>query len=982
MSGKTSAIGKGDRLILVDGSSFVFRAFFQSMNQDAKYNYRSDGLPTGALRMFCVKLWQFIREGAAGVQPTHLAIVLDKSEGSFRREIYPEYKGHRPDAPEDLKRQMPLMRDAVRAFGLIPIELERYEADDLIAAYARQAAQAGAEVVIVSADKDLMQLVGPNVRFFDFESGVKGKNGYRAERNLDVAGVIERWGVPPEMIADVLALTGDTSDNIPGVPGIGPKTAVQLLEQFGDLETLLERAGEIKQPKRRETLIENADKARLSKQLVLLDEKAPVPVPLDDLGLAEIDAKKLVAFFKAMEFTTITKRVATEYDIDLNAVEADPELARGGDVAGESGGASETGLAEGDPQASPESLVKQRREKAQAAKIDRETYECVRDRDALDRWIADAREAGIVALDTETDSLSANSAELVGISLGLADGRACYIPLQHRGGSDLFDETGLVAGQIPLDEALAALKPLLEEPGTLKIGHNFKYDWLVLARYGIETAPVDDTMLISYVLDAGRGGHGMDDLAERHLGHTTIKFAEVAGSGKKAVSFDRVAIEPATAYAAEDADVTMRLWRVLKPRLAAEAKVSVYETLERPLVPVIARMERRGIKVDRQILSRLSSDFAQTLARLEEEIQEDAGESFSVSSPRQIGEILFGKMGLPGGKKTPSGQWATPASALEELAEQGHALPEKILEWRQQSKLKSTYSDALPHYMDEKGRVHTSFSLAATTTGRLSSSEPNLQNIPVRTPAGRKIRAAFVPDKGMKLISADYSQIELRILAHIADIPQLRKAFADGIDIHAATASEMFDIPLDQMTGEYRRRAKTINFGIIYGISAFGLAARLGIGREEAGAYIKQYFERFPGIRDYMEETKAYCRENGFVSTIFGRACHYPGIRAGNANERMAVERQAINAPIQGSAADIIRRAMIRMEDALSRSNLHAQMLLQVHDELIFEVPDDEVDETIPLIVEIMREAPHPALTLKVPLEVEARAADNWDEAH
>jgi len=982
MSGKSSAIGKGDRLILVDGSSFVFRAFFQSMNQDAKYNYRSDGLPTGALRMFCVKLWQFIREGAAGVTPTHLAIVLDKSEGSFRREIYPEYKGHRPDAPEDLKRQMPLMRDAVRAFGLIPIELERYEADDLIAAYATQAAEAGAEVVIVSADKDLMQLVGPNVRFFDFESGIKGKNGYRPERNLDVEGVIERWGVPPEKIADVLALTGDTSDNVPGVPGIGPKTAVQLLEEYGDLETLLERAGEIKQPKRRETLIENADKARLSKKLVLLDEKAPVPVPLSELVLAEVDAKKLVAFFKAMEFTTITRRVATEYDIDLNAVEADPALARGGDAAGEGEGSDEAGLAEADPQAGPERLIKQRREEAQGAKIDRETYECLRDRDALDTWIAAAREAGIVALDTETDSLSANSAELVGISLGLPDGRACYIPLQHRGGTDLFDETGLVKGQIPLDEALAALKPLLEEPGTLKIGHNFKYDWLVLARYGIETAPVDDTMLISYVLDAGRGGHGMDDLAERHLGHTTIKFAEVAGSGKKAVSFDRVGIEEATTYAAEDADVTMRLWRVLKPRLAAEAKVSVYETLERPLVPVIARMERRGIKVDRQILSRLSSDFAQTLTRLEEEIQEDAGERFSVSSPRQIGEILFGKMGLPGGKKTPSGQWATPASALEELAEQGHPLPAKILEWRQQAKLKSTYSDALPHYMDEKGRVHTSFSLAATTTGRLSSSEPNLQNIPVRTPAGRKIRAAFVPEKGMKLISADYSQIELRILAHIADIPQLRKAFADGIDIHAATASEMFDIPLDQMTGEYRRRAKTINFGIIYGISAFGLANRLGIGREEAGAYIKQYFERFPGIKDYMEETKNFCRENGYVSTIFGRACHYPAIRAGNANERMAVERQAINAPIQGSAADIIRRAMIRMEDALSRSKLHAQMLLQVHDELIFEVPEDEVDQTIPLITKIMRDAPAPALTLRVPLEVEARAADNWDEAH
>lgn len=981
MSAAPRAIGEGDRLILVDGSSFVFRAFFQSMNQDAKYNYRSDGLPTGALRMFCVKLLQFIREGAAGVKPTHLGIVLDKSEGSFRKEIYPEYKGHRPDAPEDLKRQMPLMRDAVRAFGLIPLELERYEADDLIAAYAKQASEAGAEVLIVSADKDLMQLVGPKVRFFDFESGIKGKPGYRPERNLDEAGVIERWGVKPDMIADVLALTGDTSDNVPGVPGIGPKTAVQLLEEYGDLETLLARASEIKQPKRRETLIENADKARLSKKLVLLDDAAPVPAPLEDLVLNELDAKKLVAFFKAMEFTTVTKRVAADYGVDLDAVAPDPALARG--AAAEEAADQGAATAPGDEEASPERLVRQRLGEAQSARIDRAAYETIRDEKALEDFAAAAREAGIVAFDTETNALDAARADLVGVSLALPDGRACYVPLQHRGGTDLFDGTGLVEGQMPMERALAILKPLLEDSGVLKIAHNAKYDWLVLSRYGIEAAPVDDTMLISYVLDAGRGGHGMDDLAERHLGHATIKFGEVAGTGKNAKTFDLVAIPEASAYAAEDADVTMRLWRVLKPRLAAERKTTVYETLERPLVPVIARMERRGILVDRQILSRLSADFAQTLARLEEEIQEDAGERFSVSSPKQIGDILFGKLGLPGAKKTPSGQWATPASLLEELAEQGHELPAKILEWRQQAKLKSTYTDALPQYMHpETGRVHTSFSLAATTTGRLSSSEPNLQNIPVRTASGRKIRSAFVAEKGSRIVSADYSQIELRILAHIADIPQLRKAFAEGIDIHAATASEMFGVPLSEMTSEYRRRAKTINFGIIYGISAFGLANRLGIGREEAGAYIKQYFERFPGIRDYMEETKAFCRENGYVSTIFGRACHYPAIRAGNANERMAVERQAINAPIQGSAADIIRRAMVRMEDALADAGLSARMLLQVHDELVFEVPEDEVDATLPVVTRVMREAPSPAVSLKVPLEVEARAAANWDEAH
>ncbi len=988
MSAAPRPIGKGDRLILVDGSSFVFRAFFQSMNQDAKYNYRSDGLPTGALRMFCVKLLQFIREGAAGIKPTHLAIVLDKSEGSFRREIYPEYKGHRPDAPEDLKRQMPLMRDAVRAFGLVPVELERYEADDLIAAYARDAAEKGAEVLIVSADKDLMQLVGPRIRFFDFESGIKGKPGYRPERDLDEAGVVERWGVPPSMIPDVLALTGDTSDNVPGVPGIGPKTAVQLLEQFGDLETLLARAGEIKQPKRRETLIENADKARLSRQLVLLDDKAPVPVPLDELTLNDLDPRRLIAFFKAMEFTTVTKRVATDYGIDINEVEPDPALARGAGEGGDAPPAEGSQTASGadmgrqaESLATPERLVAQRMREAQATKIDRDAYECIRDLPALEAFASAAREEGIVAVDTETNALDAVRADLVGISLALPSGRACYIPLQHRSGADLFD-SGLVEGQIPLREALAALKPLLQDPGVLKIGHNFKYDWLVLVRYGIDVAPVDDTMLMSYVLDAGRANHGMDDLSDRHLGHATIKFGEVAGSGRNAVSFDLVPLDKATAYAAEDADVTMRLWRVLQPRLAAERKMAVYETLERPLVPVIARMEQRGILVERQILSRLSSDFAQTLARLEEEIQEDAGERFAVSSPRQIGEILFGKLGLPGAKKTPSGQWATPASLLEELAEAGHPLPAKILEWRQLAKLKSTYTDALPQYMDDAGRVHTCFSLAATTTGRLSSSEPNIQNIPIRTEIGRKIRSAFVAERGHRIISADYSQIELRILAHIAEIPQLRRAFAEGIDIHAATASEMFGVPLSEMTSEYRRRAKTINFGIIYGISAFGLANRLGIGREEAGAYIKQYFERFPGIRDYMEATKAFCRENGYVSTIYGRACHYPAIRSGNAQERMAVERQAINAPIQGSAADIIRRAMTRMESALAEAKLSARMLLQVHDELVFEAPEDEVEATLPVVTRIMEEAPGPALTLAVPLKVEARAAANWDEAH
>jgi DNA polymerase-1 len=1015
---RSRPVSAGDHVFLVDGSSFIFRAYFQSMNQNEKYNSRSsDGMPTGAVRLFCSKLLQFIRDGAAGLVPTHLGIILDKSEGSFRKELYEDYKGHRPDPPADLSVQMPLMREAIRAFGMEPVELERYEADDLIATYTQEAKARGADVLIISSDKDLMQLVGPLVRFYDFESGQKGKPGYRPERNLDEAAVIERWeGIPPEKIGDVLALMGDTSDNVPGVPGIGLKTAAQLIKEFGNLETLLERAPEIKQPKRRETLIANADAARLSKKLVTLDCEAPLPVPLDALCVPQPDPKGLVAFLKAMEFSTLTRRVAELYDVDASAVDPDPRLLPGGEAIrwqrpdgasfgappsetpffGESNGASS---GEVDPFAgldlpevaprkavegvgTPSVLAAKIATSAASRPIDVESYETVTTLERLNQWLVEARERGLVAVDTETDSLDAMRADLVGVSLALEPGRACYIPLQHRSDSDLFGG-GLVEGQIPLRDALAALKPVLEDPTILKIGQNLKYDWLVLKRYGIVLAPFDDTMLISYVLDAGKGSHGMDELSRRHLGHQPITFADVAGTGRAKVSFDHVALDRATAYAAEDADVTLRLWQVLKPRLAAERRTTVYETLERRLVDVLARMEERGILVDRQILSRLSGDFAQTLARLEDEIQEMAGEKFSLGSPKQIGDILFGKMGLPGAKKTPSGQWATPATLLDELAQAGHELPKKILEWRQLAKLKSTYTDTLQEAIHpETKRVHTSFALAATTTGRLSSSDPNLQNIPIRTEAGRKIRTAFIAPPGHKILSADYSQIELRLLAHIADIPQLQDAFANGLDIHAATASAMFGVPLDEVKGDLRRQAKTINFGIIYGISAFGLAERLGIPNAEASAFIKQYFERFPGIRTYIDETKKFCRDKGYVTTLFGRVCHYPQIRSSNPSERAGVERQAINAPIQGTAADIIRRAMIHMEDALAEARLSARMLLQVHDELVFEVPDEEVDATLPVISKVMTEAPFPAVQLKVPLAVEARAAQNWDEAH
>ena len=1032
-------VGADDRVILVDGSSFIFRAYFQSINQDQKYNTRpSDGLPTGAVRLFCTKIAQFLQDGAAGVRPTHLGIVFDKSEGSFRKELFPDYKGHRPDAPDDLKRQMPLMRDAVRAFGLHAVELERYEADDLIATYARQAEARGAEVIIVSSDKDLMQLVSQKIRFYDFESGAKGKPGYRPERNLDRDAIIAKWeGLTPEQIGDALALIGDTSDNVPGVPGIGLKTAATLIKEYGSLDQLLERAAEIKQPKRRETLLASIDQARLSRKLVALEENVPVPVPLDDLAVPEPDPEKLVGFLKAMEFNTLTRRIAQMLHVDPEAVKPDPALLPGaqphayanaaggsdavpffGDVVPvdpetaaapeRADGAAPPEAGEVDPFAdldlpdaapkkrgpaepTPSTLVAARA--AEAVKpFDTAAYETISTVEQLEAWIAEGYEAGVIAVDTETDALDAAKAGLVGVSLATAPGRAAYIPLAHvkpevKGG-DLFGETDADSSdkqpdQIDFDTALRLLKPLLEDPGTLKVGQNLKYDLSVLHRYGIDVAPFDDTMLISYVLDAGKGGHGMDELARRHLGHQPITFADVAGTGRNKVTFDRVAIDRATAYAAEDADVTLRLWRMMKPRLAAERRVAVYETLERPLVPILARMEREGIRIDRDMLSRLSGDFSQILARLEEEIQDDAGERFQVSSPKQIGDVLFGKMGLPGAKKTPSGQWATPATLLEELAQAGHELPKKILNWRQLSKLKSTYTDSLQEHADRgTNRVHTSFALAATTTGRLSSSDPNLQNIPIRTEEGRRIRRAFVAPEGKKLISADYSQIELRLLAHIADIPQLREAFEQGLDIHAATASAMFGVPLDQMTGDLRRRAKTINFGIIYGISAFGLADRLGIGREEASAFIKQYFERFPGIRDYIDTTKRRCRETGYVTTLFGRVCHYPQIRSNNPSERASVERQAINAPIQGTAADIIRRAMARMEDALATEKLDVRMLLQVHDELVFEAPDDEVERAIPVIARVMEEAPAPALTLRVPLVVEARAAGNWEEAH
>jgi DNA polymerase-1 len=990
-----------DHVFLVDGSSYIFRAYFamfKAAQSRGRAFTRSDGLPVGAVMTFCNMLWKLLREGIDGIKPTHLAVVFDATSEGYRNDIYPEYKANRDEPPDDLVPQFPLMREAVKAFGLIPIELERYEADDLIATYAREALGSGADVTIVAGDKDLMQLIRPGIKMYDPMPG--------RERWIGPKEVEEKFGVGPEKVAEVQALAGDSTDNVPGVPGIGVKTASQLINEYGDLETLLKRASEIKQDKRRQSLIEFAEQARVSKKLVLLDDKAPVQLKLNDFVVEHtIQAQQLIAFLKAMEFNSLTKRVAEACSANAEEILPDPRLAAGSQIgaAAAAPASREKPSTEGartkpavarSPSAdaaprkeregmTPAAFAAARAKEAKSTKCDRARYETVTDLKRLNVWMAKAREARLVAVDTETSSLDPMTAGLVGIAFALSPNEACYVPLAHTGpGEGLFDE-GILPGQLPMEAGLASMKPVLEDRSVLKIGQNLKFDWQILSRLGIEVGPYDDTMLISYALDAGRSDHGLNELARQHLSHTCITYEEVAGKGKAHIGFNRVPIDKATEYAAEDADVTLRLWRVLKPRLAAERMTTVYEALERPMVQVLARMERRGISVDRAILTRLSDEFARIAVRVEDEINKLAGADFNPGSAKQLGDILFGKMGLPGGTKTSTGAWSTKANVLEDLAEEGHELPKKILEWRQVTKLRSTYTDALPTFVNaETGRVHTCYALASTPTGRLSSSDPNLQNIPIRTEEGRKIRRAFVAEKGMKLVSADYSQIELRLLAEIADIPALKNAFKEGLDIHAMTASEMFGVPIKDMPGEVRRRAKAINFGIIYGISAFGLANQLGIPREEAGAYIKRYFERFPGIRDYMEATKDFSRKHGYVTTLFGRKVHYPEIKSSNPSVRGFMERASINARLQGTAADIIRRAMIRMEDALAATRLNARMLLQVHDELVFEVPEQEVAKTLPIIVRVMTDAPLPAVSLSVPLHVDAKAADNWDEAH
>ena len=935
--------GKGHHLHLIDGSAYIFRAYHALPPLTRK----SDGLPVGAVAGFCNILWNEIstdkRKGAA----THIAVIFDHSSKTFRNEIYPDYKANRPPPPEDLRPHFPLTREATRAFNVACIETPGFEADDIIATLAKAAVEAGGSCTIISSDKDLMQLVRPGVDMFD---PMKTKA-------IGPDEVFEKFGAPPEKVIDIQSLAGDSTDNVPGAPGIGMKTAALLIQEYGDLDTLLARAAEIKQPKRREALEANADLIRISRQLVTLKDDTPLDVSLDDLEITPPDPEKLLGFLTGMEFRSITRRVAERLGVDVPAIEAAP-----------------------DDKAQPQ-------QEAPKIPFDTAAHTAIRDPETLARWIARIREVGHVAVDTETTSLDEMRAELVGISLCVDAGQAAYVPLGHRqGGGDLFGSTDLIDGQLDLTATLAALKPVLEDPAILKIGQNMKYDWKIFARQGIRITPFDDTMLMSYAMHAGLNSHGMDTLSDLYLGHQPIPIKSLLGSGKSQITFDRVGLDDAVRYAAEDADITLRLWQLFKPQLHRARVTTVYETLERPLVPVLAEMEMTGIKVDRDTLSRMSNAFAQKLAQYEDEIHDIAGEKFNVGSPKQLGEILFDRLQIPGGTQGKTGAYATGADILEDITTledshpQGARLAAKVLDWRQISKLKSTYTDALQLAINpDTGRVHTSYSIAGANTGRLASTDPNLQNIPVRTEEGRRIREAFIAPPGRVLVSLDYSQIELRILAHIAEIPELQQAFRDGLDIHALTASEMFNVPLDQMTPEIRRKAKAINFGVIYGISGFGLARNLRIPRTEAQGFIDRYFERFPGIKDYMSETIKFAQGNGFVQTLFGRKIHTPEINAKGPGAGFA-KRAAINAPIQGTAADVIRRAMIRMPAAIAGQP--AKMLLQVHDELLFAVDETATDTLIATAREVMQDANLPAVALKVHLAVDAGQGRNWAEAH
>ena len=932
------AFGKGHHLHLIDGSGFIFRAYHALPPLTRK----SDGLPVGAVSGFCNMLFKIIEDQKGSNAPTHLVVVFDAKGKTFRSDIYPEYKMNRPPAPEDLVPQFPLTRDATRAFGLACIEQEGFEADDIMATLAIQARDAGGHVTIVSSDKDLMQLVGNGVEMYD---AMKNKR-------IGSEQVVEKFGVGPNRVIDVQSLAGDSVDNVPGAPGIGIKTAALLINEYGDLDSLLERASEIKQPKRRETLIDNADQIRTSRDLVTLKTDMKMDCDLDDFAVHAPDPEVMLNFLSEMEFRTMSARIANKFGVSA------PEI-----------------------KASDKSNAENNIIELKHIPINTKNYELIDNTNDLNRWIKKIYQRGYVAVDTETTGLNDMIVDLVGICLSVEIGEACYIPLGHTNGEDdLFGGASLCSGQINLEEALTILRPVLQDPSIIKIGQNIKYDTKIFARYNVNLTPVDDTMLLSYAINGGKHNHGMDYLSERYLDHKPISIKSLLGSGKSAITFDKVPISDAVNYAAEDADITLRLWKLFKPMLHANSVTKVYEKLERPLIPVLAKMEMDGIKVDRNTLSRMSNNFAQSMSGLEAEIYDLAGQSFNVGSPKQLGEILFDKLELPGGKKGKTGAYGTGVDVLEDLASEGYELPVKVLDWRQMSKLKSTYTDALQgHINPNTGRVHTSYVISGASTGRLSSTDPNLQNIPIRSEAGRKIREAFIAEEGNVLLSLDYSQIELRILAHIAKIDTLKQAFHEGQDIHALTASQMFNVPLENMDPMIRRQAKAINFGVIYGISGFGLARNLRIPRKEAQSFIDTYFERFPGIRTYMDETVSFAKENGYVETLFGRKVHTSEINAKGPQAGFA-KRAAINAPIQGTAADIIRRAMIQMPNAIA--HLPVKMLLQVHDELIFEVSKDALSETTEVVREIMEKASEPVVKLDVPLVVDAGFGSNWADAH
>ncbi|MCY1670670.1 DNA polymerase I [Novosphingobium sp. SL115] len=939
-------------LYLVDGSAYIFRAYHRLPPLT-----NPQGTPVGAVYGYTTMLWKLAEDLHKADGPTHLAVILDKAGTSFRNDLYDQYKANRPPPPEDLVPQFPLIRDATRAFSLACIEEDALEADDLIASYARAATLRGWDVTIVSSDKDLMQLVG--------KCGVGGGcvDMLDTMKNLriDIPEVVEKFGVPPEKVGDVLALMGDSVDNVPGIRGIGPKTATKLIQEHGDLESVLAAAPAMKASKLRESLIEQADMARLSRVLVQLKEDCALPVALEDFKLDVIPRDPLAAFLETHGFTSLLRRLD--------------------DGKGSPGPKTQLNPAKPDTAAAPVAPVANRQSLPTWPAVDREAYPCVQTLDDLQAWVDRAFAARVVAVDTETSALDAMRADLVGVSLALGPNDACYIPLGH-GGTDMFAERPT---QIDKAQALAVLKPLLESDAVLKVGQNIKYDLNVLARHGIAVGPIDDTMVMSFCLDAGRSetgvaGHGMDELSERHLGHTTMTFKELCGSGKKAISFAEVPLADATRYAAEDADVTWRLHRLFGPRLPEEGGTRIYQKVDRPLIPVVAMMERNGIRVDRERLVGLSSEFATQIAKLETVIHEAAGGPFTIGSPKQLGEVLFDKLGYKGGKKGKTGQYSTDQSVLEGLAGQGAEVATLVLEWRQLSKLKSTYTDALQAAINpDTGRVHTSYSLVGAQTGRLSSNEPNLQNIPIRTEIGRQIRDAFVAEPGNVLLAADYSQIELRLAAHMADVPALKEAFEQGEDIHARTAMEMFG----HVDRDTRGRAKTINFAILYGISRWGLGGRLGVSADEAQAMIDRYFERFPGIQRYIHETLESVRERGYSETLFGRKTWFPRIGSKNQAERQGSERAAINAPIQGTSADIIKRAMARMMPALAEAGLpNVRMLLQVHDELVFELPEGDVDAARPVIERVMATAAEPAVKLTVPLGVEIGTGLSWGAAH